>query len=480
MSSLPPPHPPNPVFAAAEVPKHDPKEELAEAGGEGGLDRFLEEAWEEVIETPPSAPPPLPLLCARVGCDNLGSLGKRCGKCLVACYCCVECQREHWPAHKKQCKENRKFELSEQTEEYLFALHVKCGFYFDRLFAGNEEGFERYSALFEQLGDLGFERGKGINSITVGVLMILRSYKDRRKLEALAKLAGREEGFDDRALHLEAMRSVLPLLEEAHAAGDGVTEEEVLDGVMALGIAYTWVDEWNECRACFRRAKEGFVRLLGEDSAKAVHAAYSVASRLPSDDERIAEYRRLWEMAKVSLPEETVTYDIASQLGYEMRKKGKYEEAKVFYLAALEGRRRVLGEEHKDTLASMNNMGVLLHKMEDYEGSLDYFQQAFRVQETVLGKTHPDALTTIMNMANTYMVGLKDFVKAEEMFRQALDGYEKSLGKEHEHTKLCARNLAKLLVGGLRDKEKMRELIKGHPHLLHDPLNGVAFREFIR
>ena len=49
---------------------------------------------------------------------------------------------------------NRKFELKEQTEEYLFGLHVKCGFYFDRIFAGNEEGFERYSALFEQLEGL--------------------------------------------------------------------------------------------------------------------------------------------------------------------------------------------------------------------------------------------------------------------------------------------------------------------------------------
>ena len=40
-----------------------------------------------------------------------------CGKCLVACYCCVECKREDWPMHKKQCKLNRKFELREQTEE---------------------------------------------------------------------------------------------------------------------------------------------------------------------------------------------------------------------------------------------------------------------------------------------------------------------------------------------------------------------------
>ena len=89
-----------------------------------------------------------------------------------------------------------------------------------RIFASNEAGGERYRMLFEQLDDLGFERGKGVTSIMVGVLMILRAYNNRKKLEALAKLSGQEEGFDDRALHLEARRSLLPLLEKQTTWGD--------------------------------------------------------------------------------------------------------------------------------------------------------------------------------------------------------------------------------------------------------------------
>merc|ERR1719506_3274941 len=142
----------------------------------------------------------------------------------------------------------------------------------------------------------------------------------------------------------------------------------------------------------------------------AVDAAFAVAGQIPSVDEKIMEYRRLWEMAKVSLPEEAVTYDIANSLGANLMEKGKYEEAKVSYLAALEGRRRVLGDEHKDTLDSRHKMGILLDKMEDYEGALDYYQQALRGYEMVLGKTHPNTLTTIKNMAITYDDGLKDFV----------------------------------------------------------------------
>ena len=78
----------------------------------------------------------------------------------------------------------------------------------------SQEGF--LAVLFEQLGNLGIERGKGVTSITGGVLMVLRSYDERKKLEALAKLSGQEEGFYVYALHLKAMRSLMQLLEEAH------------------------------------------------------------------------------------------------------------------------------------------------------------------------------------------------------------------------------------------------------------------------
>ena len=98
--------------------------------------------------------------------------------------------------------------------------------YFDRIFAGNEAGGEGYRVLFEQLGNLGFEGGRGITGITVGILMILRApYKDKKKLKALVKLSGPDEGFNDHALHLEARRSLLPLFELALKAREGVTKE---------------------------------------------------------------------------------------------------------------------------------------------------------------------------------------------------------------------------------------------------------------
>ena len=245
-------------------------------------------------------------------------------------------------------------------------------------------------------------KGKVPMGVTVGVLRLLK-YGSRAQLEALAQLC---RDFDDPKLVIEARKRQQKTLEKAWKAG-GVNEEVVLDGVLALGDLYLEIaesdDDWDECEACFQRAKEGFVRLLGEDSAKALDAAYGVASQLVSDDEEIAEYRRLWEIAIVSLPDEAITFMIANELGGRLVEKAQYEAAKPFMLTALEGRERVRGEEHKDTLVTLNNTGVLLKNMEDFAGALCHFKQALRVQEKVLGKMHPDTLGSIMNIGNMHM-----------------------------------------------------------------------------
>ena len=83
----------------------------------------------------------------------------------------------------------------------------------------------------------------------------------------------------------------------------------------------------------------------------------------------------------------------------------------MFHLTALEGRRRVLGEERMKSLASMGSMGVLCGYIKDWQGVLSYFHQALTLEEKLLGKTHHSILLTIKNMANTFMEGLTRTLK---------------------------------------------------------------------
>ena len=100
-----------------------------------------------------------------------------------------------------------------------------------------------------------------------------------------------------------------------------------------------------------------------------------------------AEVRVLLERVKVTLPGEAVTYSIATQLGHDLEDEVQYSEAKVFYLAALERRKRVHGDVLEKTLDSLNNLGVLCcFSQKDYEGGLDYYQQALRGAGEGLGQ----------------------------------------------------------------------------------------------
>ena len=192
--------------------------------------------------------------------------------------------------------------------------------------------------------------------------------------------------------------------------------------------------------SCYKRARKGFVHLLGEDSAKAVAVAYYIAGTKCGNSDH---YRPLWEMAKVSLPDETITFDIGNQLGGTLIQEGKYEKAKAVLLAAAEWR-RLLGEEHKKTLIALMNTGSLLSGTGENEGALECYQQAHRGEERLFGKAHPQSLGTILNLGSAYKE-LKNFKKAEEMYRFALDDFEKSLGKDHEETKLSEKALLVLI-----------------------------------
>jgi hypothetical protein len=53
--------------------------------------------------------------CAECGEEGGVSL-KTCKACMLVRYCSAECQRKHWPTHKKPCKER----VAELREEALF------------------------------------------------------------------------------------------------------------------------------------------------------------------------------------------------------------------------------------------------------------------------------------------------------------------------------------------------------------------------
>ena len=88
-------------------------------------------------------------------------------------------------------------------------------------------------------------------------------------------------------------------------------------------------------------------------------------------------------------------------MGFQLQVQGKLAEAEPYYREALEKRRRVLGEEHPDTLSSINNMGLLLRDQGKLDQAEPYYSEALEKSRRVLGEEHPDTLTSMSNLAGT-------------------------------------------------------------------------------
>jgi len=62
----------------------------------------------------------------------------------------------------------------------------------------------------------------------------------------------------------------------------------------------------------------------------------------------------------------------------------------------------MLGEEHPDTLTSMNNLALTHHTKGRLIAAEELYTQALERRKKVLGKEHPDTLMSISSLASVY------------------------------------------------------------------------------
>lgn len=379
--------------------------------------------------------------------------------------------------------------------------------YFRDQFAGEESTYKKWIALFDKLGDVGSTTGPKQSGVTFGVCKLLK-LGDRTQLEALAELCDRKY-LDDPKLLLMARKRLSSRLAREHAAGKA-EEEDVLEAAMELGRAHRWCYNREECLAQSLKAKEGFDRIYGESSKKSIEVSFQIATQTEDERARVVDLKNVYEKAESCIGPDRLTYEVANWLGNELKELKELEDAKKYYLIALEGRERLLGVNDTWTLYTVMNLGNLYEDLKDYAAALAYYERGYTGKEQALGKYHPDTLDTVMCIAFLHMegesrrppqrklvpllisndvnarlllrlslilTGLKDFTKAEAYYRKALSGYESSLGPKHDDTKDCARNLAILFCWYLNDRSKVMDLLNYYPHLMCKVDDGGAFAE---
>ncbi len=123
--------------------------------------------------------------------------------------------------------------------------------------------------------------------------------------------------------------------------------------------------------------------------------------------------------------------------------QGKFAMAEPLSVAALEISRRVLGPEHYETLVDMNNLAIVYRAQGEHSKAEPLFVETLEARRRSLGKEHRHTLASLNNLAALYWEQGR-FARAEPLFVEVMEIHTRVLGEEHPSTLLCMMNLAGL------------------------------------
>jgi tetratricopeptide (TPR) repeat protein/tRNA A-37 threonylcarbamoyl transferase component Bud32 len=151
---------------------------------------------------------------------------------------------------------------------------------------------------------------------------------------------------------------------------------------------------------------------------------------------------------------------------------------------ALKLRRKVLGEDHADTIMSLNNYALLLKLLGRAAEAERLYKRALEQRQKVLGHNHRETLTMLNNYAGA-LEALGRAQEAEPLYKQALEQYRELLGEDHPDTIRAINNYAYVLRSlGRADEaephykkafEQCRKVLGEHHPKTIATLNNYAF-----
>jgi serine/threonine protein kinase/tetratricopeptide (TPR) repeat protein len=117
---------------------------------------------------------------------------------------------------------------------------------------------------------------------------------------------------------------------------------------------------------------------------------------------------------------------------------GSAEEALPLQQRAYEIRKRELGQSHRDTLDSLDRIGMITETLGRTAEAEGFYRQAYELRLAALGEDDHDTLVSMSNLGNIYRDQNK-LVEAEPLLIRALEGHRRVGGNEHRDT-LTAMN----------------------------------------
>lgn len=175
--------------------------------------------------------------------------------------------------------------------------------------------------------------------------------------------------------------------------------------------------------------------------------------------------------------------NLGNQLGLLLQNRARFDEALAALLDAERIDRAVLGDNHPEVAAVVNNIGGVLLDKGDLGGVLERYREAERICRAVYGDDHPNVAIVVNNIGGVLRVK-GDFDGALERYRESERIDRAAYGADHPNVAIRVNNIGSVLQdkgdldGALecfREAERIDRaaLVDDHPNLaIH--LNNIG------
>ncbi len=166
-------------------------------------------------------------------------------------------------------------------------------------------------------------------------------------------------------------------------------------------------------------------------------------------------------------PDTVVTMN---NLALVLRSLARFGEAEALFQRALDTCRRVLPTDHDHTLSVLNNYSTLLMALGRWPEAQELLKDAWQQSRRVRGEDHEKTILAKFNYAIT-VKNLSGVAEAEPLLRETLERSQRVNGQDHPLTLLCANGYAGALdsLGRHAEAERLyKQVVEGRRHVLGD------------
>jgi tetratricopeptide (TPR) repeat protein len=250
--------------------------------------------------------------------------------------------------------------------------------------------------------------------------------------------------------HLGSYQKALPLqlraleIRERLFGGDDLS---TIGALMDLASTCRPLSKFVEARRYLEQAVESGLRVYGSDEPQTLVAENNLASLLidlgefQEAESSLAE--TLPRMERVFGPDDRRTMAALSNVADLRKRQGRSDEAEALLRRWVETERR-LPNAGVDLYSALNTLGELLLRRGKLDEAENLLKESLAGRERVVGKDHRDSIATLSNLASVYEAQAR-FSEAEALFRDGLARCERGLEPDNLYALTVEQNFGRLL-----------------------------------